>query len=263
MTTVGTKTAVVFSCGHCDPSVSNERYSWLGSFLYDLRPDYVIDLGDGADMKSLNTFDSRYPQAIVSQSYQADVEHYSDAMDRMRWKFRHNKRKRPFFIGFEGNHENRIKRAIAHDPRLEGSKYGISFSHLQTSVWFDEYHEYINSAPAITDYDGISYAHYFSSGNFGSALSGVHHAYALLQNRNSSATCGHSHKRSIYFKDGAHPKPTVGLVAGCFKGAKEHWAGQANNDWWKGIVVKRNLRNGCYDPEFISLERLEKEYGTK
>ncbi len=35
-----------------------------------------------------------------------------------------------------------LKKAIKHDPRLEGSKYGISFGHLQTNRWFDEYHEY-------------------------------------------------------------------------------------------------------------------------
>lgn len=256
-----TKTVAVFSCGHTDPSVSNERFDWLGEFLYDLKPDYVVDLGDGADMKSLNSYDTRYPQAIVSQSYEKDIEQYNEAMERMRWKFRHHKRKRPTYFGFEGNHENRIKKALAHDPRLEGSKYGISFGHLQTDHWFDEYHEYENSAPSIADYDGVSYAHYFSSGNFGTATSGNHHAYTLLQNRNHSSTCGHSHKRSLYFKDSAHPKPILGLVAGCYKGGEESWAGQANQEWWKGVVVKRELENGVYEPEFVSAKRLEAMYG--
>jgi hypothetical protein len=255
------KTVVVFSCAHTDPTVSNERFSWLGEFLYDLKPDYVVDLGDGADMRSLNTYDTRYPQAIVSQSYAADIEHYNDAMERMRWKFRHHKRKRPVYIGFEGNHENRIKRAISHDPRLEGSKYGISFSHLQTDLWFDEYHEYHNSAPAIADYDGISYAHFFSSGNSSKATSGTHHAYGVISNRNYSSTCGHSHKRSLYFKDSAHPRPIIGAVVGCFKGAEESWAGQANNEWWKGIVIKREVSQGVYEPEFVSMKRLEEMYG--
>ena len=256
-----TKTAVVFSCGHTDPEVSNERFDWLGEFLYDLKPDYVVDLGDGADMKSLNSFDTRYPQAIVSQSYERDIEHYNEAMDRMRRKFKQHKRKRPAYFGFEGNHENRIKRAIAVDPRLEGDKYGVSFGHLQTKHWFDEYHEYENSAPSIADYDGVSYAHYFSSGNFGTATSGTHHAYTLLQNRNYSSTCGHSHKRSLYFKDSAHPKPILGLVAGCYKGREESWAGQANSEWWKGVVIKREIDNGVYEPEFVSMNRLESIYG--
>jgi len=255
------KTAVVFTCAHADPSVPNDRFDWLSEFIYDVRPDYVVDLGDGADLKSLNSYDTRYPKAIVAQNYESDIQCYNDAQERLRRKFRVMKKKRPAFFGLEGNHENRIKKAIANDPRLEGSKYGISFSHLQTDVWFDEYHEYNNSAPAIADYDGISYAHYIASGNYGTAMSGLHHAYGIIQKRHNSTTVGHSHKRSMFFKDDAHPHPTIGLVAGCFKGAKEGWAGQANLEWWKGVIVKRNIRNGYYEPEFVSLERLRDVYG--
>jgi len=256
-----TKTAVVLTCAHSDPSIPNDRFDWLGEFLYDIRPDYVIDLGDGADLKSLNSFDTRYPQAIVAQNYESDINHYNDAMERMRRKFRTMKKKRPAFFGFEGNHENRIKKAIANDPRLEGATYGISFSHLQTDVWFDEYHQYNNSAPAIFDYDGVSYAHYIASGNYGTAMSGLHHAYGLVQKRHCSTTVGHSHKRSLFFKDDAHPHPTIGLVAGCFKGGEEGWAGQSNMEWWKGVIVKRNVQDGYYEPEFVSLGRLRDVYG--
>jgi len=255
------KTVVVLSCGHSDPSVPNDRYSWLGDFLYYLKPDYVVDLGDGADMRSLNTFDTRSPSAIVSQSYQKDVEHYNDAMERMRWKFRHHKRKRPAYIGFEGNHEHRIKKAIAHDPRLEGQKYGISFGHLQTDHWFDEYHEYVNSAPALVTYDGVLYGHYVASGNYGTAMSTKHHGYSLVEKLACSATVGHTHKFNYFYKGDARPKPLHGLVVGCFKGAAEGWAGQANNEWRTGLAVKREVSEGNYDLEWVSLKRLEQMYG--
>jgi len=255
------KTAIVWTCAHTDPEVSNERFDWLGSLIEDIRPDYTIDLGDTIDFKSLNSYDTRYPQAIVTQNYERDIEQYQDAMERIWGRFKQKKKKRPYRIGFEGNHCHRVKKAIALDPRIQGGKYGISFSHLQTDYWYEDYHEYSNSAPSIADYDGVSYAHYFSSGNYGTATSGTHHAYSILQNRNHSSTCGHSHKRSVYFKDGAHPTGLIGLVAGCFKGGQEGWAGQANFDWWKGVVVKRNIENGMYDPEFISMERLRQEYG--
>jgi hypothetical protein len=256
-----TKTVVVYSCAHSDPSVGNERFDWLGSFLYDLRPDYVVDLGDGADMKSLNTYDTRYPKAIVSQSYEADIETYNDSQERIRHPFKKAKRKRPAFIGFEGNHEHRIKKAIATDPRLEGQKYGVSFSHLQTKYWFDEYHEYHNSAPALADYDGVLYGHYVSSGNYGTAMSTKHHGYSLVEKLACSATVGHSHKFNYYAKVDARPTPLHGLVVGCFKGAEEGWAGQANAEWRKGLVVKRCLANGDYDIEWVSMKRLEAEYG--
>ena len=253
--------AIVFSCAHADPDVNNDRFTWLGKFIYDVRPDYVIDLGDGADMRSLNTYDTKYPQAIVSQNYEADIESYNDSQERLRWKFRNQKRKRPFWIGFEGNHEYRIKKAISVDPRLEGQKYGVSFGHLQTDHWFDEYHEYEFSGPSIVDYDGVSYAHYFSSGNYGTAISGTHHAYTILNHRNHSSTCGHSHKRSQYFKDSSHPTGIVGSVVGCYKGKAEGWAGQSNGEWWHGVLVKYEIDNGMYEPRWVSLKTLEKMYG--
>lgn len=255
------KTVVVYTCAHSSPEVDNKRFDWLGELIYDLRPDMVVDLGDFYDMKSLNTYDTRYPQAIVAQSYQKDVEHGNEAQDRIRRKFKLMKRKRPFFVGFEGNHETRIKRALAHDPRLEGAKYGISFSHLNTDLWYDEYHEYTNSAPALVDYDGIIYGHYVATGAFGSAMHTKHHGSSLVDKLARSATVGHSHKLHYYRKADARPTAINGLVAGCFKGAEERWAGQANNEWTTGVAIKRYVENGDYDLQWVSLKALEKEYG--
>jgi hypothetical protein len=254
------KTAVVWTCSHADAGVSNERFSWLGDLIEDIKPDYCIDLGDGADMRSLNSYDTRYPQALVAQSYQADIESYNEAQDRIWGRYSLKKKKRPFRIGLCGNHEERINKAIAIDPRIEGDKFGISFSHLQTDHWFDEYYPYKNGGPDIVVVDGVSYTHFFSSGNYGTAMSGLHHAYGLVQARHSSSVCGHSHKRSLYFKDDAYPHPSIGLVAGCFKGKDEGWAGQANNSWWRGVVVLRGIENGYFDPEFISMDRLKSAY---
>ncbi len=255
------KTAVIFTCAHSKPEVPNDRAEWLGELIYDVQPDYVVDLGDTVDMSSLNSFDTANPKAIVSQSYERDINHHIDFQDKLRARVKRMKKRRPKYYGFEGNHEHRIKTAIKHDPRLEGDVHGISFKHLQTDKYYDEYYEYEYSAPAIRVIDGVAYSHYFSSGNRLTAMSGDHHAFNLIKKRHSSATCGHSHKRNLYFKDDAFPNPSLGLVAGCFKGEKEQWAGQANNDWWSGVVIKRNIENGCYDPEFVSIDRLQREYG--
>jgi len=260
------KTAIVWTCAHDRPEVSNNRFKWLGNLIEDIKPDYTVDLGDGVEFASLNSFDTRYPEAIVAQSYEADIESYNESQDILWGRFKKKKKKRPFRIGFEGNHCHRVKRAVKHDPRLEargGSNFGLSFSHLQNDHWFDDYHEYENGGPAIATYDGVAYAHFFSSGNMGAAMSGMHHAKGIMDLRKTSATCGHSHKRSLFFADGvgSHGTGLIGLVAGCFKGAKETWAGQ-QADWWKGVIVKRNICNGYYDPEFISMAALEKAYGN-
>tara|TARA_R110001606_G_scaffold145068_2_gene284514 strand:+ start:2631 stop:3407 length:777 start_codon:yes stop_codon:yes gene_type:complete len=255
------KTAIVWSCGHASPDTSNERFDWLGGLIHDIKPDYCVDLGDGADMKSLNSYDTKKPQALVAQSYERDIMSYNESQELLRYRFKKSKSKRPRWYGFEGNHEARIRTAITFDPRLEGSKYGISFKHLQTKKWFDEYHEYANGAPAIYNYDGVDYAHFVGAGNFGRAISGVHHAYGLLQKRYRSVSVGHSHKRGVYFKDDVGSNGIIGTVVGCYKGAPESWAGQANGEWWKGVLIKRNIQDGMYEPQWISLETLRRIYG--
>ena len=254
------KTVVVFSCAHASPDAGNERFDWLGKFIYDLKPNMVIDLGDGADMSSLNSYDKGKPQAIVAQNYEADINVYNDSQERLRHQFRYHRKGKPMWVGFEGNHEHRIQTAISHDPRLEGSKYGISFSHLQTNRWFDEYHSYKNSAPSIANYDGVDYAHYFAPGNSGRAAAGTHHAYGLLNARNVSSTCGHSHIRNIAFKDGARSPGLISTVVGCYKGKEESWAGQSNLGWWKGVLIKREVADGMYEPQFISMNTLKEHY---
>ena len=256
------KTVIVYSCSHADPSISNERFNWLGELIYDVNPNYVVDLGDGADMRSLNTYDGKNPVAVISQNYQADIETYNDSQERLRHKPNQRKYKKSYWIGFEGNHEHRIKRAISLDPRVEGNRFGISFSHLQTNEWFDEYHEYSNSAPSLAHYDGICYGHYVASGNYGTAMSTKHHSYSLTEKLACSTTVGHSHKFSYYHKADASPNPINGLVVGCFKGKEESWAGQANREWRHGVVIKREVDNGDYDMQWISLSALKKEYGT-
>jgi hypothetical protein len=255
---MGMSNILVWSCAHADPQHSNERFDWLGQYIYDTKPDVCIDLGDGADMRSLNSYDTRYPQSVVHQSYEADIDVYNDSQERLRAPFKRNHKKRPEWIGLEGNHEFRIKKAVMENPRIEGQKYGVSFGHLQTEKWFDQYYEYENDAPAIAQICGVDFAHYFGAGNFGRAISGKHHAFTLINERHNSSVCGHSHKFAYYPNHGAN---SIGLVVGCYKGGEETWAGQANKGWWKGVVLLKNVENGVFDIEQVSLAELERVYG--
>ena len=252
------KTALVFTCAHSCSKYDNKRAEILGQFVYDLKPDYVVDLGDTADLPSLSTHDTKYPKLMTMSDYESDLEAYHDFQEKLRHPFSKHKKKRPAFIGFEGNHEHRIKRALGNDPRLGGSKYGISFNHLDTSRFYSDYYEYEHGAPAIANLDGVDYAHFVTSSNTNRALSGPNHAKALVQSRLKSTTVGHSHLRNIYFADGAK---AIGLVAGNYKRGPEEWAGQSNENWWTGVVVKRNIDSGYYDPQFISFRQLEAWYG--
>ncbi len=249
---------LVWSCAHADPTYSNERFDWLAQYIYDTKPDICIDLGDAADMRSLNSYDTRYPQAIVHQSYEKDIDVYNDSQERLRHPFRHHRRKKPYWIGFEGNHEFRIKKALMENPRIEGQAYGLSFGHLQTKNWFNEYHEYQDDAPSIATICGVDFAHYFGAGNLGKPISGTHHANSLINKRHNSSVCGHSH---LFDYKCNHMAGSVGLVVGCYKGGREGWAGQANDQWWKGVVLLKGVDNGMFTIDQIPMTQLQKEYG--
>jgi hypothetical protein len=51
------------------------------------------------------------------------------------------------------------------------------------------------------------------------------------------------------------------MIAGVYQDYYADYAGEANQLWWKGVVVKRNVSNGTYDPEWIGLDAIRKAYG--
>ena len=52
-----TRRHLVIPDSHAMPTHNNDRYEWLGKFIFDIRPDVVIDIGDSADMESLCSWD--------------------------------------------------------------------------------------------------------------------------------------------------------------------------------------------------------------
>jgi len=242
---------VVYSCCHADPRHGNDRADVLGDLLYDFRPDVVIDLGDSADLNSLCSHETR--GAEPSTTYGDDIEAHLDFQSRLRARFNRQHRRKPHWVWIEGNHENRIARALNNDPRLLGA---ISYNHLKLDKFFDEVFYYRNNAPYVLKRDNMVFSHFLTSGNYGTPMSSIHHGYNLVKKTGRSTFVGHTHKRSHYMDEGMSGSPQ-GVVVGCFKGHEETWAGQANNDWWHGVVLLHGACAGRFDLEWYSLKRME------
>lgn len=257
------KTVVVMTCAHVMPEVPNDRFDWLGSLLYDLKPDEFWNLGDFSEMGSLSSFDSRYPQKLVARSYEKDINHTLDAHDRMWHKFKVNKKGMPKRVFIQGNHEYRIDRAIEHDPGMAGSNYGISTDHLGIDSYYNEYHPYRNGSPALVLSDGVCYSHFISSGSYGKAMDGYNLGNKLIEKMGCSVTVGHNHRFYYSKKPEAMLGKQHGLVAGCFLGAEHDWAGQTNREWDSGVAICHRLDSGNYDLEWVSSERMKDYYGNQ
>ncbi len=255
------KVHLVLPDSHAHPDYGNERYDWVGKLILDIKPDVFINIGDTADMASLSAYD-KGKASFHGRNYEKDIEAHLDAQERLWGPISKAKKKKPYSVVLEGNHEHRIKKVLDYEPHLEGVKYGISFKDLEFERYYSEVVEYDGGSPGVISVDGIDYAHYFVSGISGRALQSVHHGYALTVKRFNSSTCGHSHLFDYHVATDSSGGSRQGLVCGVYQDYVAPWAGVAQcNHWTSGVVIKRNVEGGRYDLQHISMEALRKEYG--
>ncbi len=247
------KTHLIIPDQHAHPDYSNDRFEWIGRLILDVKPDVVINLGDMADMPSLCTYD-KGTKGFEGRRYRKDVDSVLDAQERLFAPIKKAKRKKPKFYMCLGNHEDRINRAISSEPILDGT-IGVEDLGYKDFGW--KVSNFLD--PVIID--RIAYAHYFTSGVMGRPIGGESPAKALLNKQHMSVTQGHSHTLDLSTSINAAGERMMGLVAGCYLDFKSDWNNtQSENLWWSGVIVKRHVLNGCYDPEFISLNAISKEY---
>jgi hypothetical protein len=251
------KTHLVIPDTHAHFQHHNKRADYLANLIIDLKPDVVVHMGDGPDMPSLSGYD-RGKKSFQGRTYKADIEAWLDFQDRMWHPVKQRKKKLPDTYYIEGNHDERISRAINMQPELEGA---IDIADLQLSDYWDEVIRYDGRTPGILHLDDISYAHFFVSGVMGKPISGERPANALLNKQYVSCTAAHGHTLDYCVRTTAHRTKIMGLVAGCFIDYHCDWAGTSQDLWWNGVIIKRNVEGGCYDPQFVSLTALKKEYG--
>lgn len=251
------KTHLVFSDAHAHPNFSNHRADYLGRLILDLKPDVVINLGDLADMPSLSSYD-KGTKGFQGRTYKRDITSSLDFQERMWHPVRQAKRKRPVTYWFDGNHEQRIDRALNTSHELEGT---IATEDLRVRGW-DYIIPYDGLYPGVREIDGVSYGHYMVSGVMGRPIGGERHASTLISKKLTSCTVGHTHIFDFHLRPRPDGSKAQALVMPCFMDYDAEWAGQSGKMWSKGLVIKRNVSGGSYDLEYVSMERLAKEYGT-
>jgi|SRR6478609_644787 len=244
------KTHILIPDSHAHPGFNNVRYDWLGHLINDVKPDTVIDIGDWWDMPSLCSYD-KGTKGFEGRRYKLDIAAGVEAQDRMMSIVKRQKKKLPRFVRTLGNHEDRISRAIDRDPVLEGT---IGLSDLQSREYGWEEYPFKD----IVEVDGIHYSHYFVSGVMGRP---VPNANQLLIKKMASCSMGHQHILDHKVANTVSGKTLHGLICGVYQDYEADFAGQGNQVWNAGVVIKRGVENGSYDMEWVSLKRLKEAYG--
>ncbi len=252
------RTHLVIPDQHAHPDFNNTRADYLGALIAELKPDVLVNLGDAADMASLSSYD-KGKRSFTGRTYRADIDSHLDFQERMWAPIRASKKRMPYSVVLEGNHEHRIEKALDLSPELVGT---ISFNDYDFKRHYDVIVRYDGATPGIIDIDGINYAHYFVSGLMGRPIGGEHPAYSLIAKQLTSSVCGHSHLADYTIRTRPDGRKAMGLVAGVYQDYVSPWAGKhITNLWWSGLVILHNVENGQFDPEFVSMERLRNAYG--
>ena len=232
----------------------------LGNYVLDQLPDVIVMIGDWWDMPSLSSYEDRGSSYFHDKYYGQDIESGNAAMEAF-WKpirayqsrQLRNKKKayNPRMIFTMGNHEERIERALRAEPKLQGA---IGYKDLYLDGW--EVHPFLEIAEA----DGILYSHYFVNqrslkkgvlgGTMDNKLSKVMHSFSM----------GHQQVRQWGTSFDQMGNEICGLVAGAFYQHDEEYMGPQGNHYWRGVVIKHEVNDGRYDPMFVSLNYLLREW---
>lgn len=249
---------------HAHPEHPNWRFEWLGRLIVDIQPDVIWDAGDWFDLPSLFGFDkgARGTRQFEGRRYWLDLEAGIDAMERVQFQldeYNRGKRRRykPRLIRTLGNHEERIQRVIEWEPRFEEV---IGYRDLMSQHFGWEEHP-----PGETvEVDGIHYVHYpFGTAGWGGPIylgaNAIRSPRSIVAARSSAF--GHSHRRDYH--ETAGPAGRIQSISvGCFFDYSQRYLPESEQRrWWSGLVLARNVTDGTFDHEWISLEEVRRRYG--
>lgn len=228
----------------------------IGKYIVAKKPDTIVCLGDFADMPSLSSYDVG-KKSFEGRRYTKDIYFATKAMralleplDEFNSKARRNKEKQyhPRMVLTLGNHEDRIRRAVENDPKLEGL---ISLADLPYGHW--EVYPYLQ----VVNIDGINYSHFFTSGVLGRPIG---NAKLLLQKKHQSCVQGHVQTMDIATDYRADGTPIIGLFAGCCYEHNEDYLGPQGNKHFRGIHMLYEVKDGAFFHHAISLKYLNEKY---
>ena len=230
--------------------ISLDHLTWCGKYLAEKEPDVIVQGGDFADLPSLSDYD-KGKKSYEGRRYRKDVDAAHRGMDRLlnpMLKKRHYKPRRILTLG---NHEERILRAIESDAKLDGT-IGLQDLQYKEAGW--QVVPYLKPIKV----GGVHFAHYFPSGVMGRPCTT---ARKIISTYHTSCVAGHQQGLDVAYADKADGGRITAIIAGSFYQHSEKYLTPLGNQHWRGIVILHQVRNGSFDPMFVSMDYLKRKFG--
>jgi len=238
-----------------------DHLEWVGRYIVHKKPDVIINIGDFADMPSLSSYD-KGKKSFEGRRYRKDIESAHKAQEILLGPMRrynelaakqHRAQYRPRMVLTLGNHEDRITRAIESQAELDGV---LSINDLRYKEYGWEVYDFLKPVQI----DGVYYAHYFVNPSSLKKLPLSGQMETKLKNTGHSFTMGHQQQLQYGLRHLANGITLHGLVAGACYLHDEEYLGPQGNNYWRGIIMCHNVKDGTYDPMFVSLDFLKHKY---
>jgi hypothetical protein len=242
------------------PGDATDHLDWIAQDIVRRKPDVIVCIGDFFDLPSMSSYSPPGGLEKENARITRDIEAGYAALQQLtvpihkevkRLADNHRKRWTPRLVFTLGNHEARIDRLPKGDARFEG----VVGSHLlPIEECGFERHGFLQPV----EIDGIFYTHFWQSAMSPRPIGGS------IDNRLNklcvSFVCGHEQGLRYGSRPLATGKTLHGIVAGsCYLGTEEYRGPQARNEW-RGTVVLHDVRDGDFEPMFLSLRYLCQEY---
>lgn len=236
---------------------------WAARYALEHRPDVIVHLGDHWDMPSLSSYDSTHAKVARGCDILSDIQAGNSALARFDQEIvafnrrqNHRRRYHPRKIMLRGNHEERIQRAIADDPMLSEL---LAAHPLESPGW--EVVPFLHVACV----DSISYSHFFPRAANGCVMQskrGAPSARAQVVREGRSATAGHKQGLDVARVTVGGGRVFRGIIAGSFEYEPAEYKSPQGQSYWRGILHKRNVRDGDYDLTEVHFDTLRARYAT-
>jgi hypothetical protein len=228
---------------------------WAARYAADKRPDVLVQPGDWHDMASLSHWDAG-KKASYGRTYKGCVNAGNKGLDLFEAELRkHAPRSyKPRKAHNRGNHENRVWLADQNDPK---ASYSFDDFNWKKHGW--EVYEFLD----VAIIDQIAYTHYCclnEDGNVTQSKNGAPNAKAQVRRMGMSTVCGHKQGLDIGFKY-TRNKTLLGIIAGSFYLHDEGYLTPQGVNYWKGVVMLNDVRDGFAEPMPVSLDYLRRRYG--
>lgn len=245
-------TLVIPDC-HVGPHQDLIRFDKLNKLILSKRPDNIVFMGDFLTLESLSNWDLNKSGTMEGRRYQLDIECGNLALEKT---LRNVKSVYcPNIVFIHGNHELRLSRYLDTKPELK------EHLNLEKDLKFKEH-----GIDTVVDYKnyhnicGVNFTHApMNAAN--QAVAGKYAMFRASEMTSASLVYGHSHRKESlnFYRHGANDIVQV-LTCGAFFEHTDEYALGALNCYWRGVMILTHWKEGRFDSEEISIERLMEEY---